>query len=1250
MGTPSKIQNSFTGGEISPQLFGRTDLAKWNNGASTMRNFFVSYRGGASTRAGTAWVGQCLCDPGADGQHAPPRDINFQFNINQGYVLEFGDNTVTRAVTGAVTSAGLIRLTLTSTRGLMTGFTMVVSGVVGTTEANGTWVITVVDATHVTLDGSTFTNAYVSGGTAVATDVGYMRIKSLGAYVIEDENAITAITKANPGIFTYTNTNYSLQNGDWIYITGVGGMTNFNGLTWIVYNVSGATFSVKDLFGNPVDTSAFSTYTSGGALSRIYTIPAPWAATDLPFLKFTQSADTMSMCCINQDTVVEYPSYDLVRNGATDWEFTKVSFAVAINAPTGVTATAHNSTTASTYYSYVVTAVDKDSGEESIASTSASCFNNDISVNAGSNTIAWTAVDNASTYNIYKATPSYSVTVPVGASYGYLGTAFGTQFTDTNIIADFTKTPPIHNDPFARGSITAVDVTASGAGYTQGGIGYSITTSTGSGFVGQPIVVGGALVAFLIDNGGSGYEDTDTITITGGATTASGYITFAANPANNNTITLNSVVWTFTSGAPGAAKTVIQSTLAATLAQLVSDVTASGSGFLTVATYGATATRFNITYGSSGAGGNAYTLASAQANAVVSGATLTGGGAGGGATASLVVGPESGTYPSVVAYYQQRRVYANTENHPDTYFFSKTGAFLNMDSSIPTVDDDAIIGAPWAQQINGIQFMQPMTNGLIMLTGNGAWLLNGGGTNQPITPSNQIAQSQAYNGCNNKIPPIVVNYDILYVQSKGSIIRDLAYNFFTNVFTGTDMTVLSSHLFNYQQLQQWAYAEEPYKLIWVVRSDGTMLCLTYLKEQDVYAWSRHDTNGLYVGVCSVTEPPVDAVYVIVKRYVNGVWKYYAERMDNRNWQVAEDCFCVDAGLKTGQTYPDATLTPAAAEGTKNITSVIVINGGSGYTAPVIEAIAVGGSGVTFTASLSGGVITAINVVTSGEGYTAGATEIKITDDTGSGASAQAVVTNYVTFTTDVSVFTVDNEGDVIRIGNNNAPAQTNGVVISGGGKAVIVDYVSGTEVTANIVEPITAVLYDNDENMPVPAISGQWSLATPVTEISGLNHLEGLDVSILADGGVQPPQTVENGMVTLQNEASLVTIGLPYVCQLQNLFIEVASADGTLQGKRKSITSVVVRTENSRGWSVGTNQPIQSTEPDNANVPWTGLIQAKERNALINAGNALPLFTGDTYVNVPGGWNEYSTVALETQNPLPVNALAFVISYISGDT
>lgn len=1164
----STIQNSFAAGEFSPSLFGRTDLKKYHSAASTYRNMFANYRGGAASRAGYAYVGTCLqtAKNRTNVTDYPPRDIPFQFNILQGYALEFGDQ--------------------------------------------------------------------------------YMRIKTNGGYVVEATNAITGITKANPGVFTYTNTNYTLSNGDWIYVSGVGGMTNFNGLVWIVAGVSGANFHAVDLFGNAVDTTAYTAYTSGGTLQRIYTVVAPYAAVDLPFLKFTQSADTMSLTCVNQITGTEYPPYDLVRNGATSWVFTATSFTASIAAPTGVAATAQSSTTTSTWYSYVVTAVSAATGEESIASTAAAVRNNDISVFAGSNTITWTAVAGASNYNIYAAIPSYNIPVAAASQYGFLGTAFGTTFTDTNILANFTSVPPTHQNPFARGQITSVNPTAGGSNIVQSGISYSVSTAGGTGFSGVPIVVGGSFVAMYINNNGSGYLNGDTISF---QTNANGTYTFTVNPTNTQTIILNGTTWTFVTAASVGNQTKIGATVQATLDQLITDLNASADVNIVKASYTLTNLVLNVLFKLTGTGGNAYTLAAGTYGGTVSAATLAGGSASGNATATLTVGAQSGTYPSVVAYYQQRRGYANSQNNPDTYFFSRPGAFKNMDTSIPSIDTDAIVGAPWAQQINGIQFMQPMPSGLVMLTGNGAWLLNGGSA-AALTPSSQTVTAEAYNGCNNYVPPIVINYDILYVQAKGSIVRDLSYNFFVNIYTGDDKTIFANHLFNYHQIRQWAWAEEPYKVVWAIRDDGVMLSLSYLKEQDVYAWAHHDTDGSFVGVCSITEPPVNAVYVITKRYIQNQWMYYSERADNRNWQNPEDCFCVDAGLLYPQTFPNATLTPAAANGTSNITSVNLIAGGSGYTSPTIVAVDPSGTGTgaTFSATLSGGVITAINVIASGQKYEQGST-LKITDATGSGAIAQPIVTNLVTFTASSSVFISGNVGSVIRIGNNNYNASDLGVTVNGGGKAIITSYVSGTQVVANIIQPISSVIPNDPNNTPIPAIVNQWSMTAPTTTVSGLNHLEGLTVSILADGSVVPSQTVTGGKITLPQSYSAITVGLPFTCQLQSMYMDPES-QGTVQGKRKNIGSAVIRTESSRGFSVGTNQPDASTQPNQAPAAWTDMVEVKERNALVNAGFAVPLFTGDSYINVESDWDTNGQVAIQQTYPLPLNVLAVVVQYVVGDT
>jgi hypothetical protein len=101
------IKNSFVSGEISPELWGRTDLQKFASGASTLRNMYVNYRGGANSRAGTAFCGYSK----QTGQPFPPRLIPFQFSVNQGLILEFGDLYMRVLSDGAYVTESAVNVT-----------------------------------------------------------------------------------------------------------------------------------------------------------------------------------------------------------------------------------------------------------------------------------------------------------------------------------------------------------------------------------------------------------------------------------------------------------------------------------------------------------------------------------------------------------------------------------------------------------------------------------------------------------------------------------------------------------------------------------------------------------------------------------------------------------------------------------------------------------------------------------------------------------------------------------------------------------------------------------------------------------------------------------------------------------------------------------------------------------------------------------------------------------------------------------
>lgn len=1011
--------------------------------------------------------------------------------------------------------------------------------------------------------------------------------------VLEDTSGIkiTGITNSSPALFTIDFgglPQYSV--GDWIYVRDVVGMTNFNGLSWVIDSSPSLNqYVLRDLFGDLIDSTDLPVYVSGGVTERLFTLATPYASEDLPYLKYTQSADTMTLTCVNPVTGTEYPPHTLTRHANADWTLTQDVFTATTTPPTDVSVIAYSSSTPTTWYSYVVTSVSQDTGEESVASDQVSVFNNDISLYLGSNTLSWTAVEGASSYNVYAAPASYAVTSPVSSVFGYIGTALGSSYVDSNITPDFTTVPPVHFDPFAVGAITDVVITNGGDGnYSQQTIGWSVSSATGTGFDGFPIVANGFLVGFVILNQGQNYQSGDTITFTdSGGGLARGSFAVTANPVDEDSLTMNGINYQFRSQSNldhPEYEMQIQSTIPLNTVNAANFFTARTALAVTLATYTADTSHLYVTYKTPGTAGNAFTISSAATGWTASGTHLTGGGAvGTSAKATLTIGPLTGTYPSVPAYFQQRRVYAGSQNKPDTYWMSQPGLFSNMDTSIPVTDSDSITGTPWSQQVNGIQFLVPMPGGLVILTGKGAWQVNGG-SSAGITPSNQTAIAQAYNGCNNIVPPIPINYDIIYVQAKGSILRDLSYNFFTNIYTGTDLTVLSNHLFQYNNINQMAWCEEPNKLVWCLRNDGVLLCLTYMKEQDVYSWSRHDTNGLFVSVCSITEPPVDALYVITQRFIRGQWRYYSERMNDRLWQNVEGTFCVDSGVS----YPVPNEVPGLAylltyptQKYFNDGQVII------FPTATLSVSASSGTGVTFTTS-----------------------------------------------NTTEPPFTSDNVGNIIRCG---------------GGKAVVTSFIDENTVVGDITNPITETLQDNIVNLPIPYTSGSWSLTTVTSTVVNLNHLEGQTVSVLADGSVVDTQTVVNGSVTLTEPASVVTIGLPYTCQLQTLYLDHPDQTGTSQTRRKLISAVGLRVEMSRGIELGADQPDASVQPNYATVPWDDMNEIKERNNQTDAGDAVPLFTGDYFKTISSSWAVEGQVSVQQVYPLPANILAVVSYWNQGD-
>ena len=775
------VQASFNAGEWAPSLHARVDLQKYTSAAALLENFFVDYRGGASTRPGTEYVIQ------AYKSTTQVRLIPFQASFLVGYVIEFGN--------------------------------------------------------------------------------GYIRFIYQGAPITETPLAITAATQASPCVITVPGHTYIV--GDWIFVSGVGGMTQLNNRYFIVRSVVGNNIGLNDQFGNAINSTGYGAYTSGGTAARIYTIASPYtSADDLRQLKYAQSVNQMVICHPN------HAPHVLTIVTATNWTLVPITFGATISAPTSVSV----STTLGAgtwYYSYAVTTIDSTGQESAMSPVGGLSAKANLRTTAGSNQITWPAVQGAAAYNIYESNLSNFGTVPFGVEYGFVGTCLSTTFVDSNIIPNFAQTPPVAQNPFVGSGVDHVNVGTAGA----------YTTVPTVSFGGTPAVPATALVQLQV---------TGTPTITAAGT---GYVVGESVQFGNSLVMTVATVggagditsWTVNN--PGAI------TSGSTPTNPVAQVATSGAG--TGATLTATWGVGRVIVLTSGAG---YT--SVPAVSFSSGA----------ATATAFLGATSNGNPTVPGFVQQRLVLAGAAGAPATFHMSRPAQYFNFDISNPTAALDAITATLVSGTLDTIRAIVGSAAGMIILTDKAAWLVNGGSVSAAITPTSVVANPQSWVGSHN-LPPIVANSDILFVQAKGSVVRTLTYNVYMNIFTGVDITVLSSHLFYGFSLEEWTWAEQPFYLAQAIRDDGVLLSLTYLKDQDFIGWSHYVTNGLYKSICSVTETlasgvSVDAVYVVVQRTIQSQTVQYIERFVERTFPDGYvSAWCVDSGLQYTGT-PVTTITGA----------------------------------------------------------------------------------------------------------------------------------------------------------------------------------------------------------------------------------------------------------------------------------------------------------------------------------------------------
>lgn len=290
-------------------------------------------------------------------------------------------------------------------------------------------------------------------------------------------------------------------------------------------------------------------------------------------------------------------------------------------------------------------------------------------------------------------------------------------------------------------------------------------------------------------------------------------------------------------------------------------------------------------------------------------------------------------YPSAVSYFPDRIVLAATVGQPVGVFGSKTSQYHEFGVSNPVIASDAFTVFLNARQLNAISDLIPLSD-LLVGTSNIIWRLWPGQTGVALSPLAISANPQSFYGQSPTCASVLFGDSAIFPEFDGRRLRDLIYQFAYDKFLGNELTLYSRHLIPFgTQFQRLAYKPDPTgQLVFGLRSDGILLVCTYLRDQQVIGWARWDTQGTFEDICVVPELNTFALYAITRRIINGTAVRYVERLENREVTTIYDYQFLDCNLTyDGRNTTSVTMTlTGLTTGLAGDTGTLTASSGSGW--------------------------------------------------------------------------------------------------------------------------------------------------------------------------------------------------------------------------------------------------------------------------------------------------------------------------------
>ena len=316
-------------------------------------------------------------------------------------------------------------------------------------------------------------------------------------------------------------------------------------------------------------------------------------------------------------------------------------------------------------------------------------------------------------------------------------------------------------------------------------------------------------------------------------------------------------------------------------------------------------------------------------------------------------------YPRSVCLHEQRLCFGGTKAQPSTIWCSAIGDFENFELGVNA--SDAVQFTLAASEGNRINWMFSQSEMLVGTSGD-EWTIGAADSASALSATNVKTRRQASYG-SKYMRAAMVNDVLLFVQRNGRKVRELVYELNKDGWVAPDLTLLAEHI-TVGEIVEVAYQQQPDAILWCVRGDGTLIGMTYERDQKVVGWHRHtiadnaDVESVATIYGNETE---DEVWMVVKRTVSGqtyrtierfplLWRTNFDNQTSASWRYLDGYVAFASGAANRSVAGLSHLNGKTVTIVQNgvLTGTAVVSGG----AVTVPATTAGYVGLPYTSTLT----------------------------------------------------------------------------------------------------------------------------------------------------------------------------------------------------------------------------------------------------------------------------------------------------------